>query len=386
TGNSRVEYSVVRKVAELLHILDGLHQGEVIEWVAKDGHIFLVQSRPLLEDERLARRVQRKSRKIATPSLRKKTSILADAERIGLKAAAMQLFVQLGWFTKGFVLIPPQTRFDQIRQTIRHARFGNKGLTVRFSRGGEIGLPRFFVKNKTEALRIIAKHADSACAVIIHDHINVKNSFEVFVGTDRAVLEHMPGMWESNTRNAPDVIIAEADEWFALRVSDNRSATFEGPRSTVQTSVTPPTEADLYLWANTLKQYITKIRTRFSNSLPLIFHCVSEDGLWQFLNIRTTETVQRSTTLKSGFHLVTTPTDLKIWDGKKPILLRISTNRGSEDSIADLVSYLPKNDDLVFIDFGALSHPAIMLREFGVNPKPVYLTHERIDLRIDGER
>jgi hypothetical protein len=48
--------------------------------------------------------------------------------------------------------------------------------------------------------------------------------------------------------------------------------------------------------------------------------------------------------------------------------------------LSELALRLPKREGLVYIDFGLLSHPAIVLREFGVQLHPAYLTHEKIEI------
>jgi hypothetical protein len=75
--------------------------------------------------------------------------------------------------------------------------------------------------------------------------------------------------------------------------------------------------------------------------------------------------------------------DLSNWDGKTPILLKISVQRGMEKNLINLAEALPKGNSEVYICFGYLSHPALLLREFGVNLVPAYFDREIITLKLD---
>jgi hypothetical protein len=351
---------------------------EVIEWAVNDVGVYIIQSRPIPEP--IGRGISQVSAVLSEQN-HESIKLLAEAKQIGLKAAAMKFFEDLGWFTKTVVVVEPGTPYEALERNINSTPFGDKGLTVRFSFAREIGLPRFFATTKEEALDFIRKNRNSDWAVIVHDYIDVQASFEIFVDMNRVVLEHVPGIWESNTSLSPDVLIGETNKWEALRVFAPRMACIVSPQGEYRIEVEPINTKRIKYWARKLRIISMVIRSRLSESLPLICHCVSDNGDdWQFINIRKSSNVRQGSLDKRSFHIVSRLEDLRTWDGRTSILLRIQVDRGAEETLAKLAPHLPENNELIFIDFGVLSHPAIMLRELGVNPTPVYMTHERIDL------
>jgi hypothetical protein len=384
-GEPGVEASTLFQVAALMkQVNSSSFEGEVVEWVAQGGKVWIVQSRPLVAagEARPSQALPQFVRQGVEATL-----LLPAAKEVGLKAAATQFFVNLGWFTKNVVLAPPAVSLSRLERMLQEAPLGGRGLTVRFSYKGDIGLPRFFARTKQEALELIRDHRDPQWTVIVHDYIEVKDSFEIFIDAERAVLEHVPGMWESWTALSPDVLINEAGRWNALRVPTSRTAHIIKPDGEFESEEPPVSRERIEYWARRLNSFSAEIRRHLGGMLPLICHCVSENqDEWQFLNIRKSGHLRLNAPVGRGFHVVATPEDLKTWDGKTPILLRILIERGAEETLAELVPELPERDDLIFIDFGALSHPAIMLRELGVNPTPIYLTHERLDLTEEMEK
>jgi hypothetical protein len=116
----------------------------------------------------------------------------------------------------------------------------------------------------------------------------------------------------------------------------------------------------------------------------LNFHFVEDNKKeFSFLNIRRINRLTKKYIIRGGsyFH-VRKLQDLAGWDGRKDILLTITTERGKERELIALARALPKGNVAVHITFGYLSHPAILLREFGINVVPVYLNREIKEFQI----
>ena len=121
----------------------------------------------------------------------------------------------------------------------------------------------------------------------------------------------------------------------------------------------------------------TTLRPSFAERLPLNFHFVEDDaGNFNFLNIRRLSRLNRKYVRGGSFFHVKRPDDLVDWDGKRPLLLMITTQRGRERELIDLAAALPRGSVEVFVTFGYLSHPAILLREFGINVVPAYFDRD----------
>jgi hypothetical protein len=127
----------------------------------------------------------------------------------------------------------------------------------------------------------------------------------------------------------------------------------------------------------------TILKPKFMSKMPLNFHLVeTDDQQYNFLNIRRITRLNRKYVRGGSFFHVRKIEDLVGWDGKTDILLKITTQRGKEGDLIELASALPKGNAEVFVTFGYLSHPAILLREFGVTIVPAYFNREVKEIQI----
>jgi hypothetical protein len=82
-----------------------------------------------------------------------------------------------------------------------------KPITVRFSYKNQVNLPRNFFKTKDELKLWIEQLVISKkWELIVHEYLNVRRNFELLLHKTYLLLEHIPGMWESDNMLNPDVI------------------------------------------------------------------------------------------------------------------------------------------------------------------------------------
>lgn len=309
----------------------------------------------------------------------KRGIVLKNEKNIGLKGAAMQLFHELNLFKEPVLFFSSDTPLYEIEEKIKNFEFGDKGITVRYSKGDEIGLPRIFASTKETGIKNIfhtLKHNDYF--TIVHSYMEVARSFELLVDNDFLILEHIPGLWEADNTLEPDVIFLEGSEATILRVKEKRQKIISTPYSTKRIFENPEDLEMLKKWCQKVNQICNKIiRPKFKENLPLNFHFIEAiDGKWNFLNIRRMVRLSKRYVRGGSFFYVRNINDLAGWDGKTSILLKLSVARGEEKNLVELAEALPKGNIEVYICFGYLSHPAIMMREFGINIVPAYFNRE----------
>jgi len=371
-------YPILRKVAETARNIEAfLGNAQNIEWAFDENVFYVIQARPInIIDKR-----QRFISDLEWKHKKDHSMLLPGEDVVGLKGSAMMFFAKMGWFKKNVIFLQPYSNIKEFEKNLNKKEFGKSGLTIRYSFANEIGLPRFFVKNKTEVLPIISKTWQKKWLGIIHDYINVRRSFELYVNDDYSVLEHVPGVWESDSTVTPDVLIKDSKRAECFRVTQSRKCKLLSSDGQLELE-SPPLSADLFIeWNNLLDGIIEKLRFQCRTHLPVICRFVADENEdWHFLNLRRSDVITRHFLQDGHFHVVRSIKDLEIWNRKDPILLQLNIDRGLENLIGMIVPALPKDDGVVYIDFGILSHPAIVLRELGVNPIPVYLTHEHIKI------
>jgi len=304
------------------------------------------------------------------------SNFLPKQDEIGLKAAAMEFFKDRGLFNLPiFISKPPidPRRFDQI---FNDQEGFNGPFTIRFSYQTELGLPRLFVRKREDILPAVLKHHKSNWSIVIHKFIDVRRSFELLLSHSMILLEHVPGMWESDNKLPPDVLQINGSRiktWLWKKHRKANVASFDQ----METIIYPPvTSEQIKQWASRLIKIVNSLKTTLESNFPLNIHFVEDKaGEWFFLNIRPGFPMLNPVIVTSPVHVVKKSEHLLSWDGKSSLLLKLYTNRGREKDLLPLIEKLPRNKIDIFIDAGILSHPAMVLREYGINVVPSYMAY-----------
>lgn len=378
-----------------------LGEPQDIEWVWWGGKLWIVQARParvlLPARHDVAADEPALHSRIRPPSGPLPLSMVA---KLGQKAAAARYFKSEGCGAPNMQTLNPEWDDDRVRKELGSRNIGPHGTVVRFSsvEAATAGLPVAFVAADdgdlgTAYVELRRRAGDGMLAGIVSDYMFVEHAFEAYVDTTRAIVEHVPGNWEPQNNLRPDVLVFEDDSVHGWRVTERRRASFELPSAAQRPAsllrdVEPVDEDQLMEWGRELQAFLKKFRRKFHNHLPLNFHFVRVGENWHFLNIRPTRDlpVTRShRTPQSEFKrqrlfLVTAPDDLRSWDGAAPILLTLTPDRPDAECLATLASALHEEGiTTVYTSFGVLSHPALVLREFGLEVQPMYDHYDLVE-------
>src|SRR3989338_4974634 len=100
------------------------------------------------------------------------------------------------------------------------------------------------------------------------------------------------------------------------------------------------------------------------NSLELLIDNNAKFKVLKLHNIKSS--IKNLMALSDGsiFELKT-PHDIKRWDKKQQLLISIPATVDRADALMKVITEIKKYTDSVYISYGILSHPAILLREFG---------------------
>lgn len=357
----------------------------VVEFAIDNDGIKILQAREHIVNGPDPLRTTRNS----VPDAEDNPNIVLEGEsKYGLKGAAMKKFKELKLFNYPLIFIDQGTPLYEIKKRLNNEHFGENGITVRYSLGNEIGLPRFFASNSSEAFSKIADTYNKDYFIIIHSYLDITRSYELLVDEEYLALEHIPGLWEANNTLEPDVMYLDNNDITILKVRDRRQKTISTPFSSTH-EFEEPVQFDF------LKERLNKvinicnkiIYPHFkADSFPLNFHFVETvNNDFVFLNIRKIIRHKKRYVRGGSFFHVSNIDDLKGWDEKTPILLKINVPRGQEKQLISLAKALPKGNCEVFICFGYLSHPAILMREFGVDVVPAYFDREIISYKLKSE-
>ena len=301
------------------------------------------------------------------------------------KASAMHFFRANGLFEKRLEVFSCKLPLDTVLETSRPLFEGNKRTTVRFSQGNKIGLPRGFFSSWDDGRNFIERNYRDDWDVIIHEYIRAVRSFEILFAPDLVLLEHIPGMWESDNRLQPDVIIMDRRkrELIYFRYLRERTGKFVDQDINKELYAAPldiPICERLVDMIDDIQQVVQRQHPLDPEATPINVHAVWDElaDRYQCLNLRKgfTFPLRPRSWPDHGFHYVSQFSDLASWNGKAIIRLNLINDRGRESDLYALAKELAAIDGAIVIDFGLLSHPAMVLRDFGCNLIPGYLFDE----------
>lgn len=371
-----VEPTIEKRVLEYLY-REGRKLAEIfgsdldIEWAYQDDKIYVFQVRPITD-----RKI-----KEGVPFLSEtgeQNHILFECDNDnGLKWNAMRYFIENGMFEKWALLLESKLSLEEIRTRLYSADFEQEQLTVRFSYKNQIGMPRAFVYGKDDAFEFIQKNRTRECALIIYENIFVQDSYEIYLDEEKIIVEHVPGVWESDSKLMADSMVIYEEYTDFWRVDTSRDAKFEDYFGSSKRSVPPLSKEELIEERAELQKYIGKIRKMANQNCPLNVHYVRDHRRKiYFLNFRLSKHITNFCAYGKDAFPVKDVEDFKKWDGITPLLVCPDLSRGEEILLMQLVPYLKEVSAPILVDFGILSHPAIMLREMGINITPRFMCHD----------
>jgi diadenosine tetraphosphate (Ap4A) HIT family hydrolase len=288
------------------------------------------------------------------------------------KAEAMRFFQRNNLFSLPLSVISPRNdQVDFAKLTVLDNSDGP--FTVRFSSGNQLNLPRFFLPSKNEVIKCIKENYEPGWSIIVHEYIDLKHSFEILISRDNIVLEHIPGIWESDNTLPPDFMVVNQNSETARLWRKKRTGCIIDATGSHQEIFTPVSMVEALEWLRKLKLIMPTIELLTVEKSEVILHFIEDfSGRWHFLNIRAGFSPSLVHFANLPLFPVESLKDLSEWDNKSSILLKISTQRGNKDDLLDLVRALPRNKLDIFVENGILSHPAMLLRENGINVSPLH--------------
>lgn len=247
-------------------------------------------------------------------------------------------------------------------------------ITLRVAQGVEIGLPRVFCSNVEEAHSFLREHNQSSYDLIMHGYIDVERSLEILVDHDGFVVEHIPGMWESPNAHQPDVLMARDGVITQYRINGMRVPVIEGKAPSNSDLSKPLATTDFECLVNFASKVWASFDANYRSDFPLNIHAVCDNGFDEFqcLNIRPGFKHEEYLLPVDNVRVVKGLADLEGWAPDQIVRLSLSLSRGDEGSLIPLGQKLLKAKHPVIIDFGILSHPAMILRRIGCKLVPSY--------------
>lgn len=302
-----------------------------------------------------------------------------DIAKYGTKYGIQKLFLDKGLCGIETRLFTPSSTADEISESISELNKDSKGVTVRFSHGSELNLPRGFFQDTRQAAKFVDTNRGDR-AIILHEFSPLKNSFELFVDDNRRYLQVLPGMWEVDAGAAPDIIDTNDGHTTYWRYTRERATKYQGENNTFYVVQQQPFTFDqLEEFSARLEEQRAKVDEVREIFNPLFCHFFeSVDGRFNFINLRDARKVSLNSDSPGMFHTIASASDIEDWDNTKPLLFDVKTEREDDAPlIASINELRERSVGSVYVNYGILSHPAILLREAGIEVKQSYHLYEK---------
>lgn len=356
--NGQVEYLLAQLGTQTDRLVDCYGPSLDIEWGYRQNNIVIFQIRPI-------------------PLSPKAPQQAAPSREVGLKAEAMKKFHATGLFPKELLISEPGERLEVLERKVKEMDGLDGPITVRYSCDRTLGLPRCFAVDREGALKFIRDTYRTDWSVILYQSISVQNSYELCLDCDKSILEHVPGMWESDSQIAADLWVYKNNQVITYAVNNVRNAKYESSSGITYSTVQPYTEAELRQIAFSILPYIQTLRRNWTINCGTNFHFVQDDnGDFFFLNHRELSSCPEWNSVNTPLTIIHSTEDFASWKGGD-VLLKINLKRGEEGLLAEYVPFLKEHACKVYVQFGVLSHPAIFLREMGICVYPEYALHKK---------
>ena len=316
---------------------------------------------------------------IESESVESTAEIESDVEKFGTKFAVQKLFYKLGMCGIDTRLFEPESSIDEIERNIGEMEATDRGFTVRFSYKNALNLPRGFFKTPQECIDFIKKERKDY-AVIVQEYTRLVNSFELYDDGNVSYLQALAGIWEVDATEAPDIVQEKDGELTIWRFRQPREAKLINDENKFYKEQKDPfTFAQLKEFYKKLEPYKDRLEVVRKNFNPLFCHFYEDDqGRFCFINLRNVGGVPINEGSPSAFHVVKGISDIETWDGNLPILFDVQTERDDDTPLIETIKALHNKEiKSVFVNYGILSHPAILLREAGVQVQQSYQLYEK---------
>lgn len=301
---------------------------------------------------------------------------------IGQKAKSLLELKKKNLFPKRIVIIPELPRKEDFFKLIFNEGFKEgEDIAVRFSSPSKTkNLPRSIViKEIEEAYEFIEKNINEDLTAIVQDFVFPEFSGSLLKSRGTIYINLINGAWESGSSENCDHIRIDQSKIIIKYNSEEKECLFvEGK------------ELNRRLIKNE-REEIEKVVKEISKKVRDLN--LDEDILYEFILTPTKDFVvmefkkginfEGKTKISEDLFEIKNSEDIFRWDKKKDLLISMTINRENDLDLIKIIEEIKPYKKEVFVTYGLLSHPAIVLREFGIKTIPYEnkLTTIEIDLK-----
>ena len=293
-----------------------------------------------------------------------------EIKKIGIKAYTLKYLKEKGIFEGKLYInsdLPPQEKFSK---ELREIGFKNGGeLSCRFSNPSRaVHFPRQTCKSFESAYKFFRQKYKKGDTIIVHDLLHAKYDGTITLLGDELILEFIEGDWNSGySLNADTAIFSNGISTWYLYQNRRITPFVNGSKIEFKEIHSISEETAKKIFKNIIPQlpFLNELLSGDFNSLATL---IDDDGRLQPMKLHTIKPDYISSILEKENRVfeVKESSDLRRWDKNTKLLISIPANVDRADKLMGVISEIKKYTDSVYISYGILSHPAILMREAGL--------------------
>lgn len=292
-------------------------------------------------------------------------------KQIGFKAYSLKLLKDNDLFEGSLLLGQNLPAKEKFFKNLKKAGLGRgERLVVRYSYPDErIKLPRGVFANVEELYEFLKETYKKDFTFIIYDFTVGRFGGTISRVDGELVVEFVEGDWNADYVMNMDMGIFKdrVSKWYLYK--DNRKVPYIEKEEVKLREIEPLSDDTVRKLLQCLKPKISNIEKLLSgefNSLEFIIGTNFKFKGIELHNIEAREEDFNNKKPLDDYFELKTPHDLRRWDRKTKLLVSIPASVDRADALLGVIHKIKKYTNHVFISYGFLSHPAILLREAGI--------------------
>lgn len=281
-------------------------------------------------------------------------------------------------------LLDRKTFFVKLKQAGFH---DGQEIGVRFSYTGIMEVPRSMgLCSFDEVYGFIKKYFRKRSAAIIHPFIKAS-----YVGTlyffphknEMLINLVKSGIWEPSIAKNCDIFLIGEKKAIVYRYKKQRIIYVPSGKKLMRKTIKPLTQKEIdYLIGIFLdyKPVLRKIKKFKDRILEFI---ITPGGKFVAMELEHIgKGIKYLPKKKLNLFKVKKYEDIADWDGQKDLLLTLTVYRADKEKFLRLINNIKPYKKEVFVEYGLLSHPAILLRENGITTNPCISDYEVLTFKF----
>src|SRR4030042_2130221 len=293
-----------------------------------------------------------------------------EIKKTGIKAYTLKLLKEKGIF-EGNLYISSQLLSKELFEKDLLEEGFNDGdeLSCRFSNFSRaVHFPRKTCGSFKEAYDFFKTNFKKGDTIIVHNLLHAKYDGTISLLGDELVMEFLEGDWNAGySLNADTAVFKDRESVWYLYQKIRRVPYVDGTKIKFKRIDPIPNITAEKILKNILPK-LPSLRELLSGEFNSLATLIDENGRLQPLKLHKINPSSTKPLPLSGNEVfeIKTPSDLRRWDKKTKLLISIPANIDRAVALLRVITEVKKYTDSVYIGYGILSHPAILMREAGL--------------------